>query len=78
LIYLVIHCHTIQSNKKENKSEQALQIITGHVLAKSYPKKDVQCMGVDSLWSQTPLYNKPYLMNFIFILLLLLSDNGEK
>jgi hypothetical protein len=33
-------------------------------------------MGVDSLWSQTPLYNKPYLMNLIFIFLL--SDNGEK
>jgi hypothetical protein len=63
--------------KKENKSEQVLQIIIGHVLAKSYAKKkDVQCMGVDSLWSQTPLYNKPYLMNLIFIFLL--SDNGEK
>jgi hypothetical protein len=36
----------VQSDQKENKSEQALQII-GHV---------VQCMGVDNLWSQTLLY----------------------
>jgi hypothetical protein len=52
----------IQCDQKENKSEQALQII-GHVVAESM-QISVQCMGVDKLWSQTLLYNKSYLMNF--------------
>jgi hypothetical protein len=47
---------TIQSNKKENKSEQALQII-GHVVAES-TEISVQCMGVDNLRSKTLFYNK--------------------
>jgi hypothetical protein len=36
-------------------------------------------MGVGNFWSQTPLYNRPYLMNFRQwnYNLLLLSDNGE-
>jgi hypothetical protein len=29
----------IQSDQKENKSEQALQIIIGHVVAESYANK---------------------------------------
>jgi hypothetical protein len=52
----------IQSDRKEKKSEQALQII-GHVVADSI-QISVHCMGVDNLWSQTPLHNKSCLMNF--------------
>jgi hypothetical protein len=37
----------VQSDQKENKSEQALQII-GRAVAESYAKS-VQCMGVDNL-----------------------------
>jgi hypothetical protein len=51
----------VQSDQKENKSEQALQII-GHVVAKFYAK--IRSMAVDNLWSETLLYNKSYLMNF--------------
>jgi hypothetical protein len=47
---------------KENKSEQALQVI-GHVVAEFYANS-VQCMGIDNLWFRTLLYNKSYLMNF--------------
>jgi hypothetical protein len=52
----------IQNDQKENKLEQALQMI-GHVLADS-KQISVQCMSVDNLWSQTLSYNKSYLMNF--------------
>jgi hypothetical protein len=38
---------TIQSDHKENKSEQTLQI-TGHVVADSV-QISVQCLGVDIL-----------------------------
>jgi hypothetical protein len=34
----VLVCVTIQSDRKENKSEQALQIV-GHVVAESYSNK---------------------------------------
>jgi hypothetical protein len=50
--------HFTQSDQKENKSEQALQNI-GHVVVESYANK---CSM--HLWSQTPLYNTSYLMNF--------------
>jgi hypothetical protein len=39
----------IESDQKENKSEQALQII-GHVVA-DHMQISVHCMGVDNLWS---------------------------
>jgi hypothetical protein len=52
----------VQSDQKENKSEEALQII-GHVVAKLFYAK-MRSMVVDNLWSQTLLYNKSYLMNF--------------
>jgi hypothetical protein len=54
-----IYFVSIQSDQKENKSEQALQII-----GRNSMQIGVQCMGVDNLWSQTLLYNKSYLMNF--------------
>jgi hypothetical protein len=47
----------IQSDQKDSKSEQALQII-GHVVAKSYANKRGQNMGVNILWSQTLLNKK--------------------
>jgi hypothetical protein len=51
-------------NTTENKSEQALQII-GHVVAEFYANKRLMHgRSVDNLWSQKPLYNKSYLMNF--------------
>jgi hypothetical protein len=33
---------TLQSDQKENKSQQALQIIIGHVVAESYTNKRAQ------------------------------------
>jgi hypothetical protein len=65
----------IQSDQKENKAQQALQII-GHVVAEFYANKRL-CMGVDNLWSQALLYNKSYLINFRQLCILLLSDDGE-
>jgi hypothetical protein len=40
----------VQSDQKENKPEQALQIINGHST-----QINVQCKGVDNSWSQTLL-----------------------
>jgi hypothetical protein len=45
-----LQTQVVQCDQKENKSEQALQII-GHVVAEFYAHK-------------TLLYNKSYLMNF--------------
>jgi hypothetical protein len=45
----------MQADKKESKSKHALQIV-GDVVADSM-QISVQCMGVDNLWFQTPLYN---------------------
>jgi hypothetical protein len=55
---MFLYVHFTQSDQKENKSEQALQNI-GHVVVESYANK---CSM--HLWSQAPLYNKSYLMNF--------------
>jgi hypothetical protein len=49
----------VQSDQKKNKSEEALQIIIGHVVAKFLYAK-MRSMVVDNLWSQTLLYNKSY------------------
>jgi hypothetical protein len=46
---LAISANDIQSDQKENKSEQALQIID-HVVA-DHMEISVQSMGVDNLWS---------------------------
>jgi hypothetical protein len=51
-IIIIMIITEITSDQKENKSEQALQII-GHVVAEFYAS--VQCMGVDNLWSQIVL-----------------------
>jgi hypothetical protein len=49
----------VQSDQKENKSEQALQIIIGHVVAKSDANKRRQFVV-----SNAALINHTYLMHF--------------
>jgi hypothetical protein len=52
-----LHSSFVQSDQKENISEQGLQII-GHVLAEFYANKP-------SIHGRRPLlYSKSYLMNF--------------
>jgi hypothetical protein len=47
-----------QTDQKESKSEQAVQII-GHIVAESYANKGAKKnMGGDNLWSQTLLHKK--------------------
>jgi hypothetical protein len=53
--------YQVKSDEKENKSEQALQII-GHVVAESYANKR-SMHGRRQFVVQTLLYNKSYLMN---------------
>jgi hypothetical protein len=38
-VYTIFLHSSVQCDKKENKSEQALQIIVGHVVAASYANK---------------------------------------
>jgi hypothetical protein len=53
--------YQVKSDEKENKSEQALQII-GHVVAESYANKR-SMHGRRQFVVQTLLYDKSYLMN---------------
>jgi hypothetical protein len=67
----------IQSDQKENKSERALQIIIGDVVAESYANKR-SVHGRRQFVVSKATYNKSYLMNFRQLcILLLLSDNEE-